>query len=197
MWRRNELWDVFSCGRLDWTAILTHPFWAGKLSHLVRPQTGAAKKSVNQSQTQGESLSSLGFSYDDWLRTTFQIVRKCPRVWQPLIDLNPMSHSASGKQQHLRGQRTLKRRWIVVRKHLFKSLNITKPMMWMDTKLQRMIIHRSTHTNNRHRSARKVSNDHAGCSSPKLNCDQRPSWKTRRFRRPCHWSSKANYYRSN
>ncbi len=39
--------------RLDWPAILTHPFWAGQLSHLVRPQTGSTKKSVNHNETQG------------------------------------------------------------------------------------------------------------------------------------------------
>jgi hypothetical protein len=30
-----------------------HPFWAGQLSHLGRPQTGSTKKSVNQNETQG------------------------------------------------------------------------------------------------------------------------------------------------
>jgi hypothetical protein len=39
--------------RLDWPGVLTHPFWAGQLSHLGRPQTGATKKSVNQNETQG------------------------------------------------------------------------------------------------------------------------------------------------
>ncbi|CAF4432606.1 unnamed protein product, partial [Adineta steineri] len=38
-----------SSKRLDWPAVLTHPFWAGQLTHLVRPQTGVTKKSVNKS----------------------------------------------------------------------------------------------------------------------------------------------------
>jgi hypothetical protein len=56
--------------RLDWTAILTHPFWAGKLSHLVRPQTGAAKKSVHQSQTQGRSLPATMISFERIFRSS-------------------------------------------------------------------------------------------------------------------------------
>jgi len=39
---------------VDWPGILTHPFWNGQLTHLVRPQTGASKKSVNQNEVQGE-----------------------------------------------------------------------------------------------------------------------------------------------
>lgn len=42
--------------RLDWPAVLTHPFWTGKLTHLVRPQTGTTKKSVNHNETQGKTL---------------------------------------------------------------------------------------------------------------------------------------------
>ncbi|CAF5181514.1 unnamed protein product, partial [Rotaria sp. Silwood1] len=38
---------------LDWPGILTHPFWSGQLSHLVRPQTGTTKKSINQNETHG------------------------------------------------------------------------------------------------------------------------------------------------
>jgi hypothetical protein len=45
--------DCLNILRLDWPGILTHPFWSGQLSHLVRPQTGSTKKSVNHNETQG------------------------------------------------------------------------------------------------------------------------------------------------
>ena len=50
---KTEQYDCFSRTQL---------FWENKLNHLVRPQTGAAKKSVNQSQNQGlEFLSVSNF----------------------------------------------------------------------------------------------------------------------------------------
>ncbi|CAF3826828.1 unnamed protein product [Rotaria magnacalcarata] len=37
--------------RLNWPGILTHPFWSGQLTHLVRPQTGVTKKSISHGDT--------------------------------------------------------------------------------------------------------------------------------------------------
>lgn len=51
--------DCLNILRLDWPGILTHPFWSGQLSHLVRPQTGVTKKSVNHNDTPGIFLRKL------------------------------------------------------------------------------------------------------------------------------------------
>ena len=54
--------DISVYIRLDWPAILTHPFWSGQLTHLVRPQTNPTKKSVNHNEEQGTLISKISFN---------------------------------------------------------------------------------------------------------------------------------------
>ncbi|CAF1149541.1 unnamed protein product [Rotaria sp. Silwood1] len=66
--------------RLDWPGILTHPFWSGQLSHLVRPQTGTTKKSINQNETHDRPPLSSRLATTDRPESNVSFSLSCTRT---------------------------------------------------------------------------------------------------------------------
>ncbi|CAF1313394.1 unnamed protein product [Adineta steineri] len=69
-----------SSKRLDWPAVLTHPFWAGQLTHLVRPQTGVTKKSVNKSDALDRSAISSRLAPTDRPESNVSFSLSCTKT---------------------------------------------------------------------------------------------------------------------
>ncbi|CAF1297751.1 unnamed protein product [Adineta ricciae] len=85
--------------RLDWPAVLTHPFWAGQLSHLVRPQTGVAKKSVNRSENHDRASVNSRVTTTDRPECNVSFSLSCTKTSVQIAQPNKTDETTSSKSR--------------------------------------------------------------------------------------------------
>ncbi|CAF1019692.1 unnamed protein product [Adineta ricciae] len=85
--------------RLDWPAVLTHPFWAGQLSHLVRPQTGVTKKSVNRTENHDRASVNSRVATTDRPECNVSFSLSCTKTSVQIAQPNKTDETTSSKSR--------------------------------------------------------------------------------------------------
>ncbi|CAF4183064.1 unnamed protein product [Rotaria socialis] len=85
--------------RLNWPGILTHPFWSGQLTYLVRPQTGVTKKSISHGDATDRPPMSSRIATTDRPESNVSFSLSCTKTSIQIAQQNKPDETDGNKTQ--------------------------------------------------------------------------------------------------